>query len=224
MSTLTAITMPFEEAVNAFNALLPHVGKDATTPIIGGVHWAPDGTLLATDRYTVGRYKPEKLTFTGDEFSGATMPVEAVKFIAAMRPAKLAMGKNEAHNYVLRFTFDSSAQNVRIELGYGDGFVNAEMSAAFATLDQTDYRGYPNVARLFPDESTEFGTSGPLSLRASFIDRASVAVKWLGGLGNGDGCARWQFTKTENPAKPGPVYIQVGERFDMLVQPNLLVR
>lgn len=223
MTTLTTIAMPFQEAVNAFNALLPHAPKADTNMVICGVHWAADGTLLATDRYTVGRYKPERIAFAGDEFSGATMPYEAVKYVAAMRPAKLALGAREAIHYWLRFTFDSSAQTVRIELVCGDDFVTAEMSAQFGTIDHTDHRGYPNVARLFPDESTEFGLDGPVNLKAEFIDRISVAVKWVGDRSD-NGCARWQFVKTDNPRKPGPVYIQVGDRFDALVQPNLLLR
>ena len=209
--------------MNAFNALLPHAPKADTNPVINGAHWAADGTLLATDRYTVGRYRPEHVQYGGDEFQGATMPYDAVKFVAAMRPAKLSMGARMAPMYSLRFTFDSSAQNVRIELGYVDDFATVEMSAVFGTIDHTDYRGYPNVARLFPDESTEFGVNGPLNLKASFIDRISTAVKWLDDR-TLNGCARWQFTKSRHDGKPGPVYVQVGDRFDALVQPNLLLR
>lgn len=223
MTTLTTITMPFTEAVNAFNAILPHAPKADSNMVICGVHWAADGTLLATDRYTVGRYKPERVQFDGDEFPGATMPYEAVKWVAAMRPAKLSMGAREAVNYWLRFTFDSSGQDVRIELGHGDGFEVAEASARFGTIDHTDHRGYPNVARLFPDESTRFGVNGPLTLRTAFLDRISVAVKWLDDR-TLNGCARFQFILTDNDRKPGPVYIQVGDRFDALVQPNLLLR
>lgn len=224
MTTLTTITMPFTEAVNAFNALLPHTPKsDDNNRVICGVHWAADGTLLATDRYTVGRYRPEHAEYGGDEFQGATMPYDAVKWVAAMRPAKLSMGAREAVRYVLRFTFDSGAQSVRIELGYGDDFVTAEMSVAFGTIDHTNHRGYPNVARLFPDESTEFGYLGILNLRTAFLVRIDTAVKWLDDR-TLNGCARFQFILTDNERKPGPVYVQVGNRFDALVQPNLLLR
>lgn len=227
MSTLTTITMPFTEAVNAFNALLPHAPKsDDIHKVICGVHWAADGTLLATDRYTVGRYKPERAEFGGDEFQGATLPYDAVKWVAAVRPAKLSMGARMAPTYSLRFGFDSSAQIVRIELGYGSsdhGLLNVEASAVFETIDHTDYRGYPNVARLFPDESTQFGVNGPLNLKADFLARIGTAVKWLDDR-TLNGCARFQFILTDNERKPGPVYVQVGDRFDALVQPNLLLR
>lgn len=226
MSTYTTLTMPFTEVLGAFNALAPHIGKDATTPIIGGLHIAADGTMLATDRYTVGRYKPEVARFHGDEFTGATLPADAVKWLAAMRPLKLAMGKHEAHNYVFRFTFDSSTQSVQIELGWGADFVTAEQSARFGIIDHTDHRGFPNVMRLFPDDATEFGlTANALSLKTEFLGRVGTAVKWLGGRSD---TARFQFTKTDNPNKPGPVYVSVNDggigTFDMLIQPNLLLR
>lgn len=223
MSTLTTITMPFTEALNAFNALLPHAPKADTNPVINGVHWAADGTLLATDRYTVGRYKAERAEFDGEDFQGATMPHEAVKWVAAMRPAKLSMGARVADQYRLRFTFDSASQDVRIELGWGDGFVTAEASVRFGTIDHTDHRGYPNMALLFPDESTKFGVNGPLNLKADFLARIGTAVKWLDDR-TLNGCARFQFILTDNERKPGLVYIQVGDRFDALVQPNLLLR
>lgn len=221
MSTTSTLTMPFTETVAAFNALAPHMSKDDTAKIITGLHITPEGTMLATDRYTVGRYKPENGVWAGDDFAGATLPAEAVKWVAAMRPLKLAMGKHEAHNYVFRFTFDSSTQSVQIELGWGADFQIAEQSARFDTIDRTDHRGYPNVARLFPDDSTEFGTDRPLSLKMEFLTRIATATKWLGDRND---TARFQFTKTDNPNKPGPVYVQVGKRFDALIQPNLLVR
>lgn len=219
MSTLTTITVPFTEAVNAFNALLPHAPKSDVNPVINGVHWAADGTLLATDRYTVGRYKPEFVQYAGDEFQGATLPYDAVKWVAAMRPAKLSLGAREARNYWLRFTFDSSGQDVRIDLGWGESFQTSEASVRFALVPGN----YPPVARLFPDESTQFGVNGPLNLKADFLARIGTAVKWLDDR-TLNGCARFQFMKAPYDGKPGPVYVQVGDRFDALVQPNLLLR
>jgi len=226
MTTITTLTLPFDEAVGAFNALAPHLGRDSATPVIGGVHVTADGYLVATDRYTVGRYKSDHGVLAGDEFAGATIPADAVKWVAAMRPLKLAMGKHEARNYRVRLTFDSSAQSVQIELGWGDDFATAEQSARFNTLDHTDHRGYPNVMRLFPDGATEFAlTADAVSLKADFLARVGVAVKWLGG---NSGTARFQFMQTSNPAKPGPVYVTVNDgtlgRFEMLIQPNMLVR
>lgn len=219
MSTLTTITMPFTEAVNAFNALLPHAPKDDVNPVINGAHWAADNTLLATDRYTVGRYRPEHAEYSGDEFQGATLPYDAVKWVAAMRPAKLSMGAREAIRYVVRFTFDSDRQHVRVDVGWSDVFQVAEMSARFELVPGN----YPPVARLFPDESTQFGVNGPLNLKAEFLARIGTAVKWLDDR-TLNGCARFQFILTDNERKPGPVYVQVGDRFDALVQPNLLLR
>lgn len=218
MSTTTVLTVPFGETVNAFNALTPYMGKDTSTPIICALQISPEGTLVATDRYTVGRYKLENPVWAGDDFAGATLPVEAVKWVAAMRPLKLAMGKNQAHEYVFRFTFDSSVDSVQIELGFGADFITAEQSARFMLVKGN----FPPVARLFPDDSTEFALSGPISLKTEFLVRVDKAVKWVGDS-NG-GVARFRFTKTDNPNKPGPAYVRVGERFDALIQPNLLVR
>lgn len=100
MSTFTSITLQFAEAVAAFNAVAVHAaGKNEVTKVVTGIHITPEGNLVATDRYTVGYYKPAyqsnnhmRPRLEGDEFAGATLPPEAVKWVTAMRATKLATG------------------------------------------------------------------------------------------------------------------------------------
>lgn len=218
---MTTITYSFTDAVNGFNAVMPHTaGSREVSEVITGVQMGADGSLLATDRYTVGQYTPPTVDIDGG-FEGAIVPIEAVKHVAKMRATHLGMGRNMAHEYAVRLIFQPEILNFTVELGYGDAdHWVTEQSATFTQITGN----YPPVARLFPDESTEFGTDRPLSLRSDFLARIGVATKWLGGLGNGDNCARYQFIKTDNPSKPGPVYVEVGGSFKALVQPNLLLR
>lgn len=116
MSTFTSITLQFAEAVAAFNAVAVHAaGKNEVTKVVTGIHITPEGNLVATDRYTVGCYKPAygsndfmRPRLEGGEFAGATLPPEAVKWVTAMRAAKLAMGNRAESHYGIRFDFDSS--------------------------------------------------------------------------------------------------------------------
>lgn len=233
MSTYTSIDFPFTEAVNAFNAVMPHASKDDLTRIITGVHIDAEGSLVATDRYSVGRYKPAydshdflRPRMQGDDFAGATLPIEAVKWIAGLRATKLAAGKYAVSSYGVRLVVDSDAKTVKVALVQGvdwehyddheDDDSNVEQSARFDLLAGN----YPPVARLFPNEQTEFGTD-QISLKMEFLVRIATATKWLGDRSD---VARFKFTKTANPAKPGPVWVQVGDKFDSLIQPNLLLR
>lgn len=236
MSTFTSITFPFSEAVAAFNAVAPHTAdKREVTPIITGIHITSEGNLVATDRYTVGCYKPAydskdfmRPRLEGDDFAGATLPPEAVKWVTAMRATKLAMGARAESQYGIRFVFDSDALTVKLALIRGidwqnyDDHVDAENSVEQQAQFTLLKGNFPPVERLFPTEDTKFGSDRPLNLNMNLMARIGVATKWLDARGSG--CARFQFTVTENPNKPGPVYITVGDRFQALVQPNLLLR
>jgi hypothetical protein len=241
MSTTSTITFPFAEAVAAFNAVMPHIGKDPTTRVIEGMYVSPEGALLATDRYTVGRYVPAydshdyfRARFEAENFQGAILPLDAVKFIAKMRATQFSANKWAAQFYAIRLTFDSSdGPVVRIQVlsgvnweRFGDTESNAPEIVQSARFDLIGGK-FPPVERLFPDETTEFGAS-VISLKTSFLGRVDTAVKWLGGR---SGVARFQFTKTDNPNKPGPVHARVfgdiggaSGTFEALIQPNLLMR
>jgi hypothetical protein len=234
MSTYTSIDMPFTEAVAAFNAVMVHASKDDFTPVIRGVYVTAEGSLVATDRYTVGRYKPEydshdfmRPRFEGDDFGGAILPLDAVKWVAKMRATQLSGGKFAAGHHAVRFVFDSSTQSVLVALVQNVDWerFDEHEDASDAVVQQARFSlvggNFPPVDRLFPNESTQYALSGPISLKMEFVSRIATATKWLGDRSD---VARFQFTKTDNPNKPGPVYVQVGERFDALIQPNLLLR
>jgi hypothetical protein len=196
---------------------MPHAaGSREVSEVITGAHITTKGMLLATDRYTVGQYTPPTVDIDGG-FEGATVPIEAVKFVAKMRATQLGMGKNMAHEYAVRLIFQPEILNFRIELGYvsADQW-NMESSATFTQITGN----YPPVARLFPDESTEFGIERPLRLNTAFLARIQTATKWLGS----DATAVFRFVHSDNPNKPGPVYVEVGGSFKALIQPNMSVR
>lgn len=234
MSVYTSFDFPFTEGVAAFNAVLPHAaGKNEPTRVITGVRLTAEGNLVATDRYTVGRYRPDYESHDflrprkhGDDFPGATLPVEAVKWITAMRATKLAAGKYSVSSYAIRLVVDLDAQMVKVALVRGvdweryddheDDVDAVEQSAQFALLGGN----FPPVDRLFPNETTKFGTDA-VSLKMDLVMRIATATKWLGDRND---VARFQFTQNANSDKPGPVFVTVGDRFDSLIQPNLLLR
>lgn len=246
MSTTTTFLYGFDDLVNGVNAVMPHCSKDDVTKIITGIHMAADGKLVATDRYSVGEYVPERFRVTGDSlpdvWAGIVLSPELVKWVAKMRPATLSMGKYAVKDYGFAIVVDSSTPNMaRVELRYGvtfenpsepraddvvnDGGPNAEQSATFPLLAGN----YPPVARLFPDvdDASKFGLSGPISLKTEFLTRFNTAVKWAGGRQD---TAKFRFMVTENPNKPGPVFVEIqGDSqgvpaFRGLLQPNLLLR
>ena len=239
MRTYVSITMPFSEAVAAFNAVMPHASKDDVSKVITGVRVTAGGALVATDRYTVGRYVPAydshdflRPRMEGDNFDGATLPVEAVKWVAKMRATQLQGGKFADGHHAFRLVFDCASQNVLVALVQNvnwERFDDHE-DAPDAVVQQARFDlvggNFPPVDRLFPDESTQFGVEA-VSLKTEFLLRINTAVKWLGGRSD---VARFQFTKSATDAKPGPVYVTVlgdspaGGKFDALIQPNLLLR
>lgn len=216
------VSYKFDELVPAIQAVMPHcAGKNEVSEIITGIHIAADGTLLATDRFTVGRYKPESFEVEGEgEFEGFTLSPAAVLWLSKFKMT----GPGDAIAVWLSDEVDGP--NVRILMVDAGG--NAVQQGVFPLLTGN----YPPVARLFPDDDTPFRVAQEvtqLSLKTAFlirIDKAVKAVKAVKVLNprETNGCARFRFMPTENPNKPGPVYVQVGDRFDALIQPNLLLR
>ena len=99
MSNAT-VTYRFEELVNAVNAVLPHVSKDDVVPVITGIRFDADGALTATDRYTVGSYKPERVLVEAEDaekFEGFTLDRAGCVWLSKIRVAMLSGGKYMNH-------------------------------------------------------------------------------------------------------------------------------
>lgn len=205
------ITYKFDELISAIQAVMPHcAGKNEVTEIVTGIHIAADGTLLATDRYTVGRYKPESFDREG-EFEGFTLSPAAVLWLSKLKPVE------KYGQYGIWLSDDVDGPNVRILMVDSDG--NAVQQGVFPLLAGN----YPPVARLFPESMDAFTGVPTLNLKTAFLLRIDKAVKVLNPRET-NGCARFHFQADNTSGKPGPVYVQVGDRFDALVQPNLLLR
>ena len=231
MSNAT-VTYRFEELVNAVNAVLPHASKDDVTPVITGIRFDAEGALAATDRYTVGAYKPEHVLVEADDaatFDGFTLDRAGCVWLSKMRVAMLS-DKHLASFSVIRARVEDGAVTLSV---HGTGFdpngthtfgepsTVPEQTASFSTISGN----YPPVVRLFPDAekiASREAMNVPVSLKTAFLIRIDKAVKAVGERDNG--VARFQFMFTDNPNKPGPVFVTVGERFRALIQPNLLLR
>jgi len=231
MSNAT-VTYRFEELVNAVNAVLPHASKDDVTPVITGIRFDAEGALAATDRYTVGAYKPEHVLVEADDaatFDGFTLDRAGCVWLSKLRVAMLS-DKYLASFSVIRARVEDGTVTLSV---HGTGFdpngthtfgepsTVPEMTASFSTISGN----YPPVVRLFPDAeklASREAMNVPVSLNTAFLIRIDKAVKAVGERGNG--VARFQFMSTDNPNKPGPVFVTVGDRFRALIQPNLLLR
>ena len=231
MSNAT-VTYRFEELVNAVNAVLPHVSKDDVTPMITGIRFDAEGALAATDRYTVGSYKPEHVLVEADDaatFDGFTLDRAGCVWLSKLRVAMLS-DKYFASFSVVRARVEDGTVTLSVHgIGFdpngthtfGEPSTVPEMTASFSTISGN----YPPVVRLFPDAeklASREATNVPVSLNTAFLIRIDKAVKAVGERGNG--VARFQFMSTDNPNKPGPVFVTVGDRFRALIQPNLLLR
>jgi len=223
------VSYKFDELISAIQAVMPHcAGKNEVSDIVTGIHIAADGTLLATDRYTVGRYKPESFeAYDADPnasvewtnvnadasltFEGFTLSPAAVLWLSKLKPVE-KYGQYRAH-----LQDDVDGPNVRILMVDSDG--NAVQQGVFPLL----IGNYPPVARLFPESLDAFTGVPTLNLKLAFLIRIDKAVKVLNPREN-NGCARFHFQANADTHKPGPVYVTVGDRFDALVQPNLLLR
>ena len=232
MSNAT-VTYRFEELVNAVNAVLPHASKDEVTPVITGIRFDAEGALAATDRYTVGAYKPEHVLVEADDaatFDGFTLDRAGCVWLSKLRVAMLSGGKGMVPFYVIRARVEDGAVTLSVHSTgfdpngthtFGEPSTVPEMTASFSAISGN----YPPVVRLFPDAeklASREAMNVPVSLRTAFLIRIDKAVKAVGERGNG--VARFQFMSTDNPSKPGPVFVTVGERFRALIQPNLLLR
>ena len=231
MSNAT-VTYRFEELVNAVNAVLPHASKDEVTPVITGIRFDAEGALAATDRYTVGAYKPEHVLVEADDaatFDGFTLDRAGCVWLSKLRVAMLS-DKYLASFSVIRARVEDGTVTLSV---HGTGFdpngthtfgepsTVPEMTASFSTISGN----YPPVVRLFPDAeklASREAMNVPVSLKTAFLIRIDKAVKAVGERDNG--VARFQFMSTDNPNKPGPVFVTVGESFRALIQPNLLLR
>jgi hypothetical protein len=198
------------------------------TPVICGIRFTADGSIVATDRYTVGAYTFNRCNVVAepeDGFDGFTLGKAGVLWLSKLKPATLALGKYSTQFYTVRFTVDGLMVKVDVvQNGFGGDspegdFVDGGVVEASSTFPLVG-GNYPAVMRLMPDDARLAAELGIGSTPISLV-RIDKATKVLSERGNGT--ARFRFLSTENPAKPGPVFVTVGDNFKALIQPNLML-
>lgn len=216
---MNAITMPFEEAVKAMGALLPHAAKDDVTNVIESVRFEPSArgaSLLATDRYSVGQWTTQA-TVSGEGF---TIPRNAAEWIAKLEGADLRMsgGRNGRGGADYFVTIRQDDVDTRVEIRWGDP--DAPKVEKSQTFDRVT-GNYPPVGRILATAETAEPFTGTFALSVLSLTKVLANAKLIGSKE----AARFTATVSSNPAKPGPVRVSfAGEyRFLAIVQPYLLV-
>lgn len=212
------LTLPIFEAIEACAAVLPHVSADDVTPVIT-VACITGDTITATDRYTVGQFK---LSRSLDEGT-ILVPLEAVKWIARF-VVKHLLG----HYYNSALT----GYEVTIEAPDPTELKGPKINDHSVTVTVSSERhgvealrkfrpvvgNFPPVSRLFeahkPAEAIPTVALGSMQLEKF----TGYARKY-----HRDVPLRFTLSDTDNPEKPGPVLIRIGN-FTGLLQPNLLLR
>jgi hypothetical protein len=213
---MSTITMPFNEAVEAMGALLPHAAKDDIMGTLVSVRLEPSARvamLLATDRYSVGQWTTEATV----EGEGFIIPRNAAEWIAKLKPADLRMsgGRNGRGGQDYFVTIRQDDVDTQVEIRYGDaGAPKVEKSQTFDRVTGN----YPPVGRILATAEAAEPFTGAFALSALSLTKVLANAKLIGGD------ARFAATVSDNPAKPGPVRVTfAGEhRFQTIVQPNLI--
>lgn len=237
MST-TSITLPLHEALTAFKSVLPHASTDDITPIITALSIVStdDKTgshLVATDRYSVGRY--ELSVPIGDLAEGVVgflVPRQAASWITRLTFGVLRYGKESWAQYRVRITqaVDDEKPFVRevtVALIHGQtedvglGYPAFHEDAQPEQLRVFDGLGgnFPPVLRLFPDETTKLGVER-LALSPWLISRIATSI--VAATGKKTDPGHFTFTAATS-GKPGPVMVEAG-KLSMLIQPNSMIR
>ena len=213
------LTLPIFEAIEACAAVLPHVATDPVTPVITVAHITGD-TITATDRYTVGRFN---LSQALDEGSIA-LPLEAVKWLARFVTKHLLedvrMVKRDTYTVTIEAPEPTelkgpkaAGQSVTVSVESKNHGV--EVLRKFRPVGGN----FPPVGRLL-DGHKPAEAAPTVALGSEQLEKfTGYAKKWHRGHP-----LTFTLSATDNPGKPGPVLIKIGEQFTGLLQPNLLLR
>ena len=190
------------ELVAGFAAVLQCVGTDKHTPVLMAVRVTPEH-LLSTDRYVAARFAHGQELPEGTE--SVTIPAATVKILAALKPLPGWTLTLENDRYTINTEDDATI-----------------MSSAFESMAAFNF---PPIERLFPDAPNRPGEralgAAPeiLNLAPKNLVKALNASLRV----NKGNPAQFEFTKTDNPNKPGPVLMTQGA-LTVLIQPNLILR
>lgn len=214
------LTLPIFEAIEACAAVLPHVATDPVTPVITVAHITGD-TITATDRYTVGRFKLSQALDEG----AISLPLEAVKWLARFVTKHLLedarnMPPSEGYMVTIEAPEPTELKGPKIAEQSVTVSVESKHHGVEALRKFRPVGGnFPPVGRLL-DGHKPAEVVPTVALGSEQLEKfTGYAKKWHYGRP-----LTFTLSATDNPGKPGPVLIKIGEQFTGLLQPNLLLR
>lgn len=222
------ITLPLIEAIQGFQAVLPHASTDRITPVINCVA-VSRSRLYSSDRYTVGSFEISDELSDGESI---LVPYEAAGWAARFVTKHLLGFRLQPDSYsltieapeaVLPPTAGKSAASLAeltsekeksiVKLSVQSDLVGVEAMRVFKPTFGT----FPKVARLFDEFKTaETGTT--VALNPAFLERfTGYAKRW-----NRDRAIQIDLSTNEKTGKPGVVRV-TADKFVGLIQPNLIL-
>ena len=220
--THPTIEMPLTLAMEAFAAVINHVGTDDVMPILTGV-CIRGGKLIATDRYTVGSFD------IGIEPDGGSilLPRAAAAWIATTVRKNLP---SDAYGQVgqvrVRITSPVPDGDTKQPVGRsatGDDLIVVELISERYGIEARRvfwpvYGNFPNMEKLMAEfvPGEEVAT---VALKPELIERFTRYAKKY----EPHESLNFTLGKGSNPKLPGVVKITIG-KFVGLLQPNLILR
>ena len=237
------ITLPLFEAIEACAAVLPHASTDDVTPVITCASITGD-RIVATDRYSVGTFK---LSHQLDDGAAIMLPLDALKWVARIvtkhliddprlmaldsytvtieAPESTTPGRPPKFWPGVKPVTGASAAGLAEAQAWRDKQVVAvsveskqhgvEMLRKFRPV----FGNFPPVGRLI-DEHKPSREHPTVALGPRQLEKFTGYAKKY----HRDAALKFTLSATDNPNKPGPVFITIGDKFVGLLQPNLLLR
>lgn len=212
--TDVVITVPLADAIEAFTAVLPHASKDDVTPVLTCVQLSvqDDGKIafVATDRYTVGRFRTEG---EGEPETKILLPREAAEWVAKITVKSLRYAADAPYRVTVT-EHDKDEITVAISSPTTSRIERSQSFKHPGTLN------FPPVDRLFPAGDFLIGPATALA-PAHLVKLTTYAAKY-------HRTQPIKFFGTLNPESTeyrgemlAPLLARIG-KLDALIQPNLL--
>ena len=221
---MPGITLTLHDAKRMAAALVPHISKDAVTPVLGGVVLGGKrgNFAYASDRYTVGRYDLTNVVIGDMPEDDFFIPKTVLSAVRSLGPATLP---NEIvmENYQLRIEtleVDNLTYIVaKIMWRYEDGsdMVHWMRTWHSPTNDKRRPSTFPAVDRLFAE-------AYPGAKRWRTHLGAEHLEKFIGYARLVSSPIRLTMTGPSNSGKEdSPIVVEIGTRFKGLIQPIMVM-
>lgn len=231
-TALAKLEIPFEEAVEAFASVLPHTSSDKVTPVLTALSITVDeeglAYLIATDRYSVGRYQFSTTPLFSEAVTEIRVSKEAALWISKLKTAGLRHWFKGMDNlYFIRIAIEpgtapsGSDSTIKVDLVY---CLSSESSTG-GTVEVTQSfnaapaGNFPPVNRLFAIDSE---LHSPVSITFAG-GQLGKFVKSFSAIADAK-TMTFQGASSSSPNKPGPMLVTISDRFNGLVQPHLMAR